>query len=396
MSTFQCPVVRVTVHSHPDADALEIAEVGGYKCVVRKDAFRSGDLAVYLPEDAVLPEWLLKLLGFWDAMNNKGTLTTSAGNRIRAVKLRGVVSQGVLYPLKNNEGHWLLHVDKEEGFQHSAVTEGQDCAEFLGVTKYEVPIPQHLAGRVARGGGDLEACFLYDFENIKARPNLFMEEEPVVITEKLHGTQFQCGLIPQRIWEGKPWAEKAPNIGGSHRGTVTSKGLSKQGLLLDPEDLSNVYVKTAHDWQLWQVLLGIKFEMGIREDEPIFIFGEIYGAGLQKGYTYGHANHPNFRAFDIAVGDRNTGKFLPYGSFMSLCEQFNIPTVPVLYDGKFSMSVVKEHTDGLTTLGGEHIREGVVVKCKNEIYDRRYGRRIVKSVSDAYLLKQNKSGTDYQ
>lgn len=109
MSTFECPVVRVAIEPHPNADAIELARVGGYLAIVKKGQFKDGDLAVYIPEQAVLPEWLLKLLGFWDDLNGKGTLSGSAGSRVRAIKLRGVLSQGLLIPFTIGEDDGLRH-----------------------------------------------------------------------------------------------------------------------------------------------------------------------------------------------------------------------------------------------------------------------------------------------
>lgn len=230
MSAFECPVVRVTIEPHPNADAIEVAIVGGYRSIVKKGQFVTGDLAVYLPEFAVLPEWMLKGMGFWDEMNNRGTLTSSAGNRIKAIKLRGVLSQGILLGGTRGYDHelrlsWVTKPATEDGPGQVAsieADEGANVAEYLGVVKWEPVIPTQMAGRVA--GGDLEATIGYDFENIKKNPELFDDGMQVVMTEKLHGTLLQVGIIPQCIWEGKPWADKCPDIGEGFKGIVTSKG----------------------------------------------------------------------------------------------------------------------------------------------------------------------------
>ena len=72
MSKFSCDVVRVKLEPHPNADAIEICRVGDYQFIVKKDQFKDGDLAIYIPEQAVIPEWLLKEMGFWDEGKNKG------------------------------------------------------------------------------------------------------------------------------------------------------------------------------------------------------------------------------------------------------------------------------------------------------------------------------------
>ena len=60
MSTLRVTAEVLTVHEHPNADALELAQVGLYRAVVAKGAFRSGEVALYIPEQAVLPDELIE------------------------------------------------------------------------------------------------------------------------------------------------------------------------------------------------------------------------------------------------------------------------------------------------------------------------------------------------
>ena len=122
MSTFTVTIIPVAIEAHPDADALEIARIGGYRSVIRKGSFRTGDLVAYIPENAVLPAPLLEELGL------SGRLAGSEKNRVKAIKLRGVLSQGICYPARPE---WL---------------EGQDVAEILGIRKYEPPVPTSMDG----------------------------------------------------------------------------------------------------------------------------------------------------------------------------------------------------------------------------------------------------------
>ena len=56
MAQFEVRVHRVRIEEHPDADALEIARIGGYRSVVRKEQFQDGDLAAYIPESSIVPD----------------------------------------------------------------------------------------------------------------------------------------------------------------------------------------------------------------------------------------------------------------------------------------------------------------------------------------------------
>jgi RNA ligase (TIGR02306 family) len=90
MSTLRVTAEVLTVHEHPNADALELAQVGLYRAVVAKGAYRTGDAAVYIPEQSVLPADLIEELGL------TGRLAGSNADRVRAVRLRGELSQGIV------------------------------------------------------------------------------------------------------------------------------------------------------------------------------------------------------------------------------------------------------------------------------------------------------------
>lgn len=393
MSQHECQVVRVTIEPHPNADAIELALVGGYRSIVKKGQFKDGDLAVYIPEQSVLPDWMLKMMGFWDELNAKGTLSSAAGNRVRAIKLRGVLSQGLLFApaRQNSDGVSCMVCAPDESLPGQVAArdfqEGDNAAELLGVKKWEPYIPPTMQGRVA--GGDLDACIGYDFENLKKHPSIFEDSAEVVITEKIHGTCLQVGLVPRRIWEGKSWAEKCPQI-GDYRAIVTSKGQGQKGLLLDPSDEGNLYVKAAISNGLWDKLAKMLDAVPVASHEPLFIFGELYGGGIQD-LGYGE-KEPTFRAFDMHIGTRSAGEYVHYDLLLSMCKAYDVPMVPVLYRGPYDAAKVAELTDGNTVAGNvKQIREGVVVRDvrSSAHYHKRYGRLIAKSVSEAYLLRKN-------
>ena len=79
----------------------------------------------------------------------------------------------------------------------------------------------------------------------------------------------------------------------------------------------------------------------------------------------------------------------------NICKELDIDTVPVLYSGPYSKEVVDELTNGKETVSGKelHMREGIVIRPFNERRDDDIGRVILKSVSDAYLLR--KGGTEH-
>ena len=366
-----CPVVRLAVEPHGNADALELVAVGGYRAVVVEDRYQTGDLAVYVPEGSVVPEYLQERLGL------AGRLAGSQKNRVKAIRLRGVLSQGLVVPL--DDGQMLTNGTGET----VEVQEGDDLAEFLDVEKYVPPVPASMAGAVWPAGQD--RTLAYDVENVKRWPDVLQDGEPVVMTEKVHGTLAGCGALPPSL--------ASPEHG---RVVVFSKGLGAKGLAFDLRDgVANVYARAVRDHGIADAIARV-FADGLAE-QPVFVLGEVFGAGVQD-LAYGvqpSAGALGFRVFDVYVGRRGQGAFLDDAALDDACQAMGLDRVPVVYRGPFSASALAEHTSGPETVSGEtaHLREGVVVRPVTDRDDPALGRVQLKSVSDDYLTRRG--GTEY-
>lgn len=393
MSSFAVPVVRVrAIEPIPDADAIELAVVGDYRSVVRKGAYAAGDLAAYLPEAAVLPEWLLRNLNLWNDAEGKGRLEGSKGDRIKARRLRGCLSQGILYPLRRDEGgdgfpaHYTVDTDLGPavvgGFDDAALVAdpvGLDIKALLRVTKYEPPIPTHMAGEVCNLFGHVVA---YDIENLKAHPDVLVDGEEVAVTEKIHGTFCAIGCIPGL---GHPELF----LGGEVY--VASKGLGGKGLVFKDNEVNerNLYVQAMRANEAAVSALAAEARaLG----QPIHLCGEVFGEGVQD-LTYG-VKGKALRAFDAYVGAWGRGRWMDFREKAAFFGRIGVAMVPVLYVGPYSRAKIAELRDGRTVAGGEaHIREGNVTTPTVERRDAGIGRVILKDVSEAYLLR--KGGTEF-
>jgi RNA ligase (TIGR02306 family) len=106
MAEFEVKIVKIDdVSEHPNADRLTLVKIGGYTCIANKKEdgswrYQKGDLVAYIPENSVLPEWLLKRLDMWNEEKDIGYLSGSKGNRVKAIKLRGTFSEGILFPVR--------------------------------------------------------------------------------------------------------------------------------------------------------------------------------------------------------------------------------------------------------------------------------------------------------
>ena len=339
MVEFAVKTYAVTIEPHPDADLLECARIGDYFTVVGKGQMQTGDVAAYIPEASVVPDKLIA------EMELEGKLAGSKKNRVKAIKLRGVLSQGLVYPMPGREI-------------------GEDVTEQLGIVKYEPPIPSHMAGQVQNSFGK---TLKFDIENIKLYPNVFEDGEEVVFTEKLHGTWCCMGFFEDTA-------------------IVSSKGISDKGLSFKMEEgvnITNLYV------QHFRANATMIERIGRRlNTDTFYVLGEIFGKGVQDLH-YG-LEKPNFRVFDIFVGEPAIGRYLDYDEMRDAING-DLDMVPLLYRGPFSRSVVDEYTNGVSTLAG-HIREGLVIRPVVEDRHFEIGRKLLKSVSENYLLR--KGGTE--
>ncbi|WP_433570923.1 RNA ligase (ATP) [Streptomyces sp. CA-251247] len=355
MSTLRVTAELLTIHEHPNADALELAQVGLYRAVVAKGAYRSGDIAVYIPEQAVLPAPLIEELGL------TGRLAGKASDRVKAVRLRGELSQGIVCVPRA-----LADVDLRR-----AVAEETDFAERLSITKWSPPIPPTMNGEVERAPDLLPWV---DIENIQRYPEIFEPGEPVVLTEKLHGTA--C-LVTYAAADG--------------RVQVSSKGFGSKGLALK-EDPRNLYWRAVLGHDVPAVAARIAEKLGATR---VGIFGEVYGAGVQD-LAYGadgRSEALGYAVFDLSAQIDGQVRWLDPAALLD----GELPLVPRLYEGPYDVETVLGLASGRETVSGRelHLREGVVIRPVTERYSPVVGgRAIAKAVSPAYLTR--KGGTEYE
>jgi len=338
MSDHKCEVVPVVLEKHPNADALSIVNVfDGYQVCVRTADWTGVDVGVYIPPDSIVPDTeQFKFL--------EGHL------RIKAKKLRGIESYGLLVPVPL--------MDDPIGWNKKEFEIGEDLSEEMGIKHYE----PEMSSFIKRSVGNFSdpppiAGSIYDMEAWKKYGHEFVDGEEVVITEKIHGTNSRYTFQNGRMYCGShnTWKKQDPD------GTT-----------------QNIYwnILTIHPW----------VEAFCRLNPNVILYGEIFGE-VQKGFNYGSTqdNPYQFRAFDVYAG----GRFLDYDDALGNASSDFL--VPVLYRGPYSSEVVVKHTSGLTTLGRGHIREGVVIKPTKERYSERLrGRLILKNVSIEYLEGKKK------
>lgn len=341
MSEFHVEVVRIgKVEKHPNADSLSITRIhDGYPVCFRTADFKEGDLAIYVPVDAVAPdqpEW--EFLG--PGLRN---------HRIRAKRLRGIFSMGLLHPAP------------------AGAKEGDDVAEAMGFRRYEDVVDEanQYKGASKTDGLQVPAPKLpipprtYDIEGYRrygasAFPDA---REHVVVTEKVHGQNFRAVL-----WEGT-----------LHVGSRT------RWLQSEPE--SNTWAKVAARYALAEKLATV--------EQGLVLFGESYGNNSDMPYGV-----KRFEAGDALVvfdaWDAVRGLWLDYADLTALCHRLELPMAPILATGPFAL--VEDRlgalAEGTTTVGGDHVREGWVIKPWVERRDDRFGRVVLKLHGEGFLTRK--------
>lgn len=329
-------VIRIgAVERHDNADTLSITEVDGRPVIIRTGEYQPGDLAVYVPIDSLVP---VSDARFAFLAPKGKDLGLDSRARIKAIRLRGVFSMGLL--VKPDVG----------------MVEGDEVREALGIDVYEPDASQRghgpggsfVAGDAVPGPDHLVPCF--DVESARKYRHLLVDGEEVVLTEKVHGANARFVYLDGALHVGsrKQW-----------------KG-------------SGMWCDVAARYGLAESLA----------DYPgIILFGEIYGQ--VQDLKYGRDDHA-LVLFDAM--DANTRRFLDYDKFAALAEILTLPTAPVLYRGPWSAEKwpeIKALAEGSTVIGsGVHTREGWVLRPTVERTDRRLGRVCMKFVGEGYLTRK--------
>jgi len=351
------------------ADKIEQARIGGWNCIIQKGEYNVGDLVVVATTDAVIPDSLS------DAMNVTNYLRK--GQRVRTVKLRGVYSECLIIPITYIQGVKRV--------------EGADVMEALGIFKYEPPIKTiqlSVGGRKIRYDENPNFLVYYKFPNQKNVPEMFNEEDIVQITRKIHGTNARYAVVKKvklSFWDKvKKFFRVADKwidydfCYGSHN---VEKGSDSQGFYS-----TDVWREIADKYNIKEKLWNfVKHYLLEDTGSGITLYGEIYGAGIQKGYDYG-LEEIKFVGFDIMIN----GKYLDtLNTKLILNDLLRLPHVEELYVGKWSKEVQDMFVINNFIPKTKVPHEGIVVKSVS-------GERskISKVINNDYLIYSEKHNVE--
>lgn len=327
------------------ADAIELAIVDGWKVVVKKGEFSVGDLAIYLEIDSWVPHTIAPFLT--KSGNYPKVFEGVEGQRLKTIRLRGQLSQGLLLPFTQEIADTLA-------LQIKSVDEyvGVDVTDVLGVLKWEKPIAPQLAGQVR--GSFPTAIPKTDQERVQNLKRQIVDWSDqrlkFEVTEKLEGSSCTMYL----------------DCDGEFH--VCSRNIDLK------EDEGNNF---------WVVARKFDVENRLR-DLALFgyaIQGELVGPGIQ-GNIYGFAQ-PTFYVYDVY--SEHDGAYLTSLERQELTKKLGLKHVPVLQG---CMDLYPADVDALLAVaeGVSHLaqteREGIVFKCLTD------PSISFKAISNRYLLKE--------
>ena len=322
------------------ADAIECAIVdGGWPVVVKKGEYKVGDIAIYLEIDSWVPH---ELAPFLSKGQEPREYNGVKGERLRTIKLRGQVSQGLLLPIDLTEVREV----------------GTDLTESLGIQKWEPPIPAQLQGTM-KGNfphfipkTDQERC-----QNLRKEIFETYKDDTYEVTLKLDGSSTTIYI-------------KDGEVG------VCSRNIDLK------ETEGNSFWKAARDQNIIEPLLELSKEKG----EEYAIQGELIGEGIQgnpeklKGQC--------FYLFDIY--SITEGRYFKPHERYAVLDQLrmlgaDVEHVPIIDAHVFLTTEYKTIDDLLNFAEGPSLnpqtkREGIVFKSWDSDFT-------FKAIANSYLLK---------
>lgn len=314
------------------SDFIELARIEGWQCVVKKGEFEIGSLGVFFEIDSVMPQvpWTEFL--------------AHRGYRIKTMKLRGALSQGLFLPIDIlGEGDW---------------PEDTDVTENLGVLKYE-PVMKGCAGFGIKG---IDPDHRAEFPAFISKTDETRIQSAVACLDELRGKAFVA--------------------------TVKVDGSSVTYCMMDGEFHActrNQSVIDRPGIKVWEIAHKYGICTMLAENPSLVIQGEMYGPGIQKNKLgVPDTSLAVFNIFDVAQA-----RYFGYAELWDWCAMYELPVVETAFDGdSFDMTLdqLLAAAEGKHPNGAE--REGIVIRPQVECHSYKLnGRLSFKVISNRFLLK---------
>lgn len=323
------------IHPIKDADAIETAVLGGWSTVVKKNEFNVGDSVLYFEIDTFLPE-TVKEFAFLSERSRKTvphpeTYDEVSGHVLKSMKLRGVISQGLILPIDFGLN------------QNSTQTEVDETMNELGVFKYEPPLPSggEQVGQFPKNARKTDA------ERVQNLTNDFLNSlgpEEWEATEKIDGTSATF-----------------------------------------VKDREGVFTVASRNWEVsfensLQGQIAQKLNLPDIMPNGSIIQGEIYGEGIQGNKLKVSGTHLAVFAWKVS-GDIENQEFVEF------IDEHSVPELDVPFPKTLDEALEQVH--GMKSLINPKVQaEGIVWWNKDDVhYEELENRPNFKVINNKFLLK---------
>ncbi len=325
MSTHSVNIVEIEqVLPHANAERLELIPVGGWQAVVKKGQFKVGDRAVYIEPDYTVPTERPEFAFLARPGRER--------HRLKAVRLRGILSYGLLIPVPDDvSGHPV----------------GANVMEPLGIARWEPEVKLTMADELPAEQWPATHAPKFDVESHEKFPHVMQDGEPVVVTEKIHGANARYTFVNGVFYMA-----------------------SRQRWLLP--DAGHIWARAA------------EASPGVRtwcEANPgATLYGEVYGNVQSLTYGLGKG-----QVDFVAFAATRSGVWLNQDDLFASLVEHDVKTAPVLYRGPFDHAQVKQLAEQDSVLSKTpQMMEGVVIVPREERFHASIGRVAVKHISNRY------------
>lgn len=376
MSSFAVTIREIeAVWKHPNADRLDLCRVKGldYQFVYAKDQLKVGDLVAYFPVDSLIKDELIEIMGL------TGKLSGSGHNKVKTVKLRDAISQGVVAP----EEQIHQYLQKYKGGDQSFCV-GMDVTELLGVEKYSPPEVKCDCGNLVPLP---DGNSVYDIEGCDNHPDILslLMDEAVCVTEKLEGQNYSITYTPEGKFQVNQRCYSIVEVPVEGKENTLWAVARRDNLLDLTRDLCKIGgFKTV---TLYGELIGFGVEgniYGLKDHKVLFydIYADYHWVNVyDKFYLFSEAEGKESGECDIIV---------PILGYEVILREW--------LEGK----TIKEASHGISKLkpsptlqknvvskkNKECLREGIVITPMIEKRHESIGRLILKQRDPIYLANQ--------
>ncbi len=341
----------VDVQPIEGADSIEVATVLGWHCVIKKGDLKAGEMCCYMEVDSLLPP-----IPEFEFMAKNGIKKSYidgkeyAGYRLRTIRLRGQISQGLAMPLSILKGK-KFSTDKRENPIYE-LAEGDDVSDMLGIVKYEPLLPAMLSGE-AKGAFPANIPKT-DETRIQAVPNILNKYNKIqfYVTEKLDGGSCTIFLKDGEL-------------------NVCSRNLN---------------LKESNDNTMWKLAKELNLKEKLEKaGKNMALQGEVVGSGINgnKLKMNGH------KIYFFSIYDIDKGIYLGFNEFNDMCKSLGVKTVPILeykYTLPNTVDELVKFATRKSVMNKEIWAEGIVLRPLEEMHDEDLGRLSFKCINPEYLI----------